>query len=371
MIPYARTQWYGWNYMFRCRGSVLFRVIPVSIFSTVLAVVVSTYGDELMDALGYPGEFRDLMGHPYAMQLFGNVFGYLTVNRITTSYSRYWEGVTVVKNMHSKWADACGQILNFDRVQTVNTDLTDEPFCRHIVRLFSQLSAMATMRLHVDDAMENNAFEKVAGSGAGAYKPEPRVMKQRSFLRKATQQSSTVQPETSVLRASGMKRTETSPHCSIDALKQVSKKHHEGGSKMNLMMSREEAKRSEVDELTAGMTADEARMLMEFPCPVLATAQRIQRAIITRQASGGCSAPPPIVSRIFQEISNGLLAYNNAAKMKEVPVPFAYVQYNAVVLNVFAILCPIAMACFSGSSYIAGILTFFVVGSFYAIFILN
>ena len=29
-------------------------------------------------------------------------------------------------------------------------------------------------------------------------------------------------------------------------------------------------------------------------------------------------APPPIVSRIFQELSNGLLAYNNATKMKAI-----------------------------------------------------
>ena len=122
--------------------------------------------------------------------------------------------------------------------------------------------------------------------------------------------------------------------------------------------------------IVAGISPAERRLLLASPEPVFATAQRIQRAIITRMHAGGMGAPPPIVSRIFQEISNGLLAYNNAAKMKEVPVPFAYVQYNAVVLNVFAILCPIAMACFSGSSYIAGILTFFVVGSFYAIFIL-
>ena len=58
-------------------------------------------------------------------------------------------GVTQVKTMHSKWADAAGQCLNFDRLQQPHCDLRDEPFCRHLVRLFSQLSAMATMRLHI------------------------------------------------------------------------------------------------------------------------------------------------------------------------------------------------------------------------------
>eukprot|EP00965_Chrysotila_dentata_P149999 4954081-Pleurochrysis_carterae.AAC.1 len=38
--------------------------------------------------------------------------------------------------------------------------------------------------------------------------------------------------------------------------------------------------------------------------------QRIIRAISTRHHAGGLCAPAPIVSRIFQELSNGMLAYN-------------------------------------------------------------
>ena len=39
--------------------------------------------------------------------------------------------------------------------------------------------------------------------------------------------------------------------------------------------------------------------------------------------------------------------YVSATKMKEVPVPFAYVQVNALLLLVFNSLTPIAIACFS------------------------
>jgi len=123
------------------------------------------------------------------------------------------------------------------------------------------------------------------------------------------------------------------------------------------------------DSLMTGLTKDELTLLAAAPCPVVATAQRIQRAIITRQHAGGICAPPPIVSRIFQEISNGLLAYNNATKMKEVPVPFEYVQLNAYLLNTMAILAPIAISAFTASFVLAVIATFVVVGSFYAIFI--
>ena len=103
---------------------------------------------------------------------------------------------------------------------------------------------------------------------------------------------------------------------------------------------------------------------------MLATAMRIQRSIITRHAAGGVRAPPPIVSRIFQEISNGILAYNNATKLKEIPVPFGYVQFNALFLFLFQLLSPLAVACFTSQSpLLSSILSFFVVFAFTAIWL--
>ena len=63
-----------------------------------------------------------------------------------------------------------------------------------------------------------------------------------------------------------------------------------------------------VTELAAGITKPERALLLAAPCPVFATAQRIQRSIITRLHAGGMRAPPPIISRIFQEVSNGCVA---------------------------------------------------------------
>ena len=57
------------------------------------------------------------------------------------------------------------------------------------------------------------------------------------------------------------------------------------------------------------------------------------------------------MSRIFQELSNGLAAFHSATKMKEVPVPFAYVQVNALLLLGFNTITPIAIAVFSSPEY--------------------
>ena len=108
-------------------------------------------------ALAEYDKARELFGETYGMQVFGIVFGFLSVARLNICYSRYWEGVTHIKMMHSKWSDACAQAVAFDRVKDHSCDLTKEPFCRHLIHLFSQLSAMATMSLHVNKAGLANA----------------------------------------------------------------------------------------------------------------------------------------------------------------------------------------------------------------------
>ena len=57
---------------------------------------------------------------------------------------RYWEGITNLKTMHSKWFDACMQIIAFDQILCEDLSPRKDPFCRHVCTLFIQLSAMAS-----------------------------------------------------------------------------------------------------------------------------------------------------------------------------------------------------------------------------------
>ena len=34
---------------------------------------------------------KEFFGDPYSMQVYGIVFGYLSIARLTVSYQRYWE----------------------------------------------------------------------------------------------------------------------------------------------------------------------------------------------------------------------------------------------------------------------------------------
>ena len=304
MITYQRTSWYGIGYLFQLKGSVFPRCFPACVFAgTFNGLVAGGYID--MTGGGGDGDASGWLSHPYTFQLVGIVFGYLMVTRINMSYARYWEGVTMVKNMHSKWADACGQIIAFDRSLSTETNLTSDPFCCHIVRLFSQMSAMATMRLHIVEPGESILFEEMKGKHPSRIHL-PNLTKKGA--KSASKSSVRVAPEAS---GTPLDRDKTEKQLELDLAVQSNAElgsvaHAAANYQSHGGDAKKEKNRAEkVSELAEGITAPERDLLLAAPCPVFATAQRIQRAIVTRLHAGGMRAPPPIISRIFQEVSNG------------------------------------------------------------------
>jgi len=55
---------------------------------------------------------------------------------------------------------------------------------------------------------------------------------------------------------------------------------------------------------------------------------------------------PAIVSRVFQELSNAMAAFHGAVKIKEIPVPFALVHVQMMLLWFFNIFSPVAISIF-------------------------
>ena len=108
-----------------------------------------------------------------------------------------------------------------------------------------------------------------------------------------------------------------------------------------------------ISDMYAMLSAEELDILEGSASPVDQQLQRIFRAITTRHAAGMLAVPPPVFSRIFQELSTGMLAFNQASKLKEVPMPFAYVQFNALLLHLFVLAAPIGVCCFTRSVWFA------------------
>ena len=86
MIHYTRTQWYGFNYIFQMRGSLIPRCLPYMLVSAAMTMFI------MLSPPVFDWDLQLFFTHPYSMQLFGLVFGYLAIARLTTCYERYWEG---------------------------------------------------------------------------------------------------------------------------------------------------------------------------------------------------------------------------------------------------------------------------------------
>merc|ERR1712217_139049 len=58
----------------------------------------------------------------------------------------------------------------------------------------------------------------------------------------------------------------------------------------------------------------------------------VQRLIIDSQRQGTLDVPAPILSRVFQEVANGVIDLANAKRICRYPFPFPYAQIQALLL---------------------------------------
>eukprot|EP00929_Paragymnodinium_shiwhaense_P041947 TRINITY_DN21788_c0_g2_i1.p1 TRINITY_DN21788_c0_g2~~TRINITY_DN21788_c0_g2_i1.p1 ORF type:complete len:491 (-),score=84.58 TRINITY_DN21788_c0_g2_i1:262-1734(-) len=96
--------------------------------------------------------------------------------------------------------------------------------------------------------------------------------------------------------------------------------------------------------------------------------QWVQRLVVTQVENGVISAPPPITSRIFQELSNGIIKVRDAERIREVPFPFPYSQMISVLLMLHAIVMPVVAALLFANFVAAFLLTY---GTLFCLFSLN
>lgn len=72
--------------------------------------------------------------------------------------------------------------------------------------------------------------------------------------------------------------------------------------------------------------------------------QWIQRLIVDNTASGVIPIAPPILSRVFQELSQGIVNMNQARAISDVPFPFPYAQMTTVLLLVNTFVSPVILS---------------------------
>merc|ERR1719440_31238 len=77
------------------------------------------------------------------------------------------------------------------------------------------------------------------------------------------------------------------------------------------------------------------------------------------KVSSDIEAAPPIQSLMYQELSNGMLGFNQCVKLADVPFPFPYAQMLSWLLVCFTAFVPVYVSVLSKSMIAAPVLSFF------------
>lgn len=93
----------------------------------------------------------------------------------------------------------------------------------------------------------------------------------------------------------------------------------------------------------------------------------IQRLVVVSHGNGVLPIAPPILSRVFQELSTGIVELNGAKKISETPFPFPYAQMISCLLLLHWIISPIVNCMLINDTMACAIVTFATVFALWSI----
>lgn len=95
--------------------------------------------------------------------------------------------------------------------------------------------------------------------------------------------------------------------------------------------------------------------------------QWINSLVIAELESGLLNVPPPILSRVFQEMEKGMIEYNQVLQIMTLPFPFPYSQVCLVMILGHMMCTPIVMSYYTGQFLFAALFTFLTSAAFFSL----
>ena len=90
----------------------------------------------------------------------------------------------------------------------------------------------------------------------------------------------------------------------------------------------------------------------------------LYQLINERIRAGGLAVPPPVLTRIYAILSDGMLGYEHCRKIMDTPFPFAWSQLVVFLTFTFLVLAPFAIIQFVDSIWMSVLISFFVALSY-------
>eukprot|EP00929_Paragymnodinium_shiwhaense_P068888 TRINITY_DN3473_c0_g1_i1.p1 TRINITY_DN3473_c0_g1~~TRINITY_DN3473_c0_g1_i1.p1 ORF type:complete len:424 (-),score=62.82 TRINITY_DN3473_c0_g1_i1:127-1398(-) len=348
MIEY-RKGYLGYDLIFRLSGTSWPHGIIPGVASALIGLVLSLIPaiDEVIS-----DETR-FCGHPYPYQLFAYLVGFVLVFRTNFGYQRYWEAYDALQRMGSKWLDAALMTVAFDAYGDPNRPFLQSSIIVHEDNDERELKTKEA----ADKAM--NVIKGVVGDA-----PPPGMSHHEFFVEISHYFSLmhclalqhlrndqdldhlVVEDEWSKERAGPVRLS----HVGMPPVMSSSKTKFASVAGFHL---KDKFHRLDL-KVIGGVTVQEKEVLsadhrgasMPSHSRVSMVESWIMRRLMTRQkfeAHVGdlAKTPPPITSRLVQNISDGNLAFFQACKVAETPFPFPYHNMIRVFLWMFALTCPL------------------------------
>jgi len=296
MIRYKRGSVYIILNLFKFKGSTFPYTICIALPCAILsAVLQKTYPEgSLRVAVFGAQDVGGIMSESQAWSGFSFLVGFLIVFRTSQAYGRFWEGCTASHQMRAEWFDACSSLISFCKASCAPPD-TIHNFKSLLVRLTSMLHAAAL------GALEDGDLNPLLDD-------EPRH-EDRKFAGRTVQRSADQYP---LFKGNG-------------------------------------------DE---SMDEESIQTIKNCECRVELIFEWIQQLVVENIETGVLSIPPPILSRSFQELANGMVAFHDAMKISHIPFPFPYAQSCDLLLVFHWVLVPFVTSQWVSNPFWAAIFTF-------------
>lgn len=325
MIQYDNSHAFG--VLTRVTGSVLPDCLPVALVTFSLGL-----GLALLRKFGPEDAEKDLyVDNPFAIKTIALVVGILLAVRTNMALERWMDGIEEVQVMLSKWGDAFIALNGFFSGKICKSEEDRERilyFRARIAHWFSLMSCLAFATLR---ARHLHHLEELPIREMFPEEEAPTLRLQRTFTRRLSCESTEM-----------VKRM-----FSDKSSKSFEEKDVEGFRSLDL-------------HIFSAPTAEEATLLALASDKVNTVHLWIVQGTIQEVRAGTLDTPAPIVTRVFQEISNGMLGFNQAHKVAMVPFPFPFAQLVSLLLSILYIGLPFYIDMFTRNFIFTPLLSFLI-----------
>lgn len=391
-----RSLWSFFQALCRTRGSLIPRTLPVSILSMGLAVMLMVL--ERLKVV--PPEMMPILWHPIAVQMVAMILGWLAVLRCKMSVARYFEGLTEVQFFGSKWRDAYTQVSCFIRSSARNhretkgagaDNIIDElrRSQKQLLHWFSLLHALAVNALQTEHAEldENTILSRIRciaipdprqlGDSLASQTPASYVENPDSARKQIADEAYPSQGSSGSFDGEGgggassrriLKRRLLGSRTSVKALGTTFGEGALYNQKAPSIGSPTDHSHG-LSELTVmGELTEEERIALEMaPSKVDLVHGWIIELISYSSLNSGILTEPPVLSRVYQELSNGMLGFGQAHKIERVQFPFPFAQLLTWLLTLWLFVCPMVIWVYTGGEVLTPWLALVIVLGYWVI----